>query len=99
LQTLHGEKIPYHEALEIFYGIKLVVVKMQRERFVGRPLPTSLKTLGYVHSLSIKHIAFHSATPSTHVLEGVELLKLFSAVTDLCYAHFDAETSSVGLVR
>ena len=40
LQVLHREKIPYHEDLEIFYSIKLVIVKMLCERFVGRPLPT-----------------------------------------------------------
>lgn len=99
LQALRRDQILYHEALNIFYSIKRVVMKMYYGRFVGRPLPTSVKTLGYVRNLSIKHISFHSETHSSHVLEGVELLKLLPSVDDLKYAHYGDDISPVGPVR
>lgn len=74
-------------------------MKIHHERFVGRELPTSLKALGYVRNVSIKHITFHEDTASSHILEDVELLKLMPNVNDLRYGHYDMENSPVGPVK
>jgi hypothetical protein len=99
LQALIGDNILYPEALKIFYQIKRVVLKVHHARSIGRPLPTSQKALEYVRNSSIKHIAFHSETASTHALEGAELFKLMPKVDDLRYAHLGAATSPVGPVK
>jgi hypothetical protein len=52
-------------------------------------MPTSIKTLGYVHNLNIKHISFREVTASRHILEGAALLKLLPNVDDLRYGHYD----------
>lgn len=99
LAALRGDGKLYPEALEIFYSINRVVLKLHFDHFVGRPLPTSAAALGYVRKLNIKQIAFHSETAPAHILQGVELLKLMPNVSDLRYAHFDKETSPMRSVK
>jgi hypothetical protein len=92
LIALRGDKLLHDEALQIFYLIKRVVMKLHHERFVGQPMPTSVKTLGYVRNLNIKHISFHEDTASHHILEGAALLKLLPNVDDLQYEELAGRT-------
>lgn len=62
-------------------------------------MPTSIKTLGYVRNLNIKHISSREDTASSHILEGAVLLKLLPKVDDLRYGHYHTESSPIGPVK